>query len=247
MQKNEEMSKPTNRRSIKPLAIWCILAIHACMHRTEALEIVQTFNQSNTNTTWNVPVALNQFDPALGTLTEVRIAMSSTWSGTGQITNGTGASGVYDVYIRGRVALTKTQRSDGDLGSAADRWLMVTATSADPLEPDELTIASGATQSYAPANFSNSGNTSKTSTTDLAAFTGTGTLPIYLQAVGDFSITGPSPFVSSVTTSALASMTLTYVYVPEPATWVMAGLAAATMACVIRKRRRRNVATFAGM
>lgn len=206
----------------------------------EALEIVQTFNKPNTLTTWNVPVALNQFDPALGTLTEVRIAMSTTWSGSGQITNNTGATGVYDIYIRGRVAVTKTQRSDGDLGTSADRWLMVSATSADPLSPDELTIASGVTQPYAPADFSNSGNTTKTSGTDLAAFTGTGTLPIYLQAVGDFSITGPSPFTSSVTTSALSSVTLTYVYLPEPATWVMAGLAAAAMACVIRKRRTRS-------
>jgi len=119
---------------------------------------------------------------------------------------------------------------------------MVTATSADPLSPDQLSIASGATAAYNPnpPDFSNSGSTTSTSGADLAAFIGTGTLPIYLQALGDFSITGPSPNVSSVTTSALASVTLTYVYVPEPSTWIMAGLATAAMACVIRKRRNRG-------
>jgi len=78
----------------KRVVSFCVFTIHLIVHRVGALEIVQTFNQSNTNTTWNVPVALNQFDSSQGTLTEVRIAMSTTWSGSGQITNNSGGPGI---------------------------------------------------------------------------------------------------------------------------------------------------------
>lgn len=166
-------------------------------------------------------IAVQQFDPNLGTLQSVTIQISGTGDFTQYYQNISTGSG-------DTIAVSQTLDMTLALGSETVLSLDQVnqhsyAVSAWNGSPPFYSGTAGGTKSYA---VSAGGQTQLTSATDLSAFSGSGLTDLLLSALAYGSVTDANGgnFFGGSSVAAGANLTVEYNYssVPEAATWVSA-------------------------
>jgi hypothetical protein len=185
------------------------------------------------------PIAVQQFDPNLGTLQSVTIQMSGTGEFTQYYQNISTGSGD---------TIAVSQTLDMTLALGSENVLNLSqvnqhsyAVSAWNGSPPFYSGAAGGTESYAVTA---DGHAQLTSAQDLAAFSGSGLTDLLLSALAFGSVTdanGGNFFGgSSVAAGANLSVEYNYSAVPEASTWLpAAGIVVVVMIGGWIERRRK--------
>ncbi len=148
-----------------------VMALALVSSEAQAASIVQTDVLGPTQTDWGPTAftpAFNQFDPSLGTLTSVVVAISATGSMSGTVTNNGELAQSFSV----------TETSTLSIGAFPDSAL---STFSPVLTGTQsyASLASGGSAPFGPFSPSdNSQGQTFTSPTDLADFTGLGTFSV---------------------------------------------------------------------
>ena len=195
-------------------------------------------------TDWSSSLDLIQFNPALGTLNSVTIALSATLSGSGGVENKQGLQpGTFVVQLDGNFNL---DAPTAGAGLSFSRSLVnQTVTLAKYDRTPDLAGSSGTRWAY---SVQGSQLRSFTDALQMAAFTGTGTVNAALSAEAVSTIGGPSNRFANFDTTVSGRVTVSYDYtlaavnavpVPEPGTWALmaAGLG---MVLLLASRRRAD-------
>ncbi len=179
--------------------------------------------------------SLPQFDPILGTLTKVTLTLDSeTSAGT--------------IYWDNEAAI-ETDVTLGIGATVTAKALSVLTTTAVPMQTDSAT-GIAADNDGAPdfSGIDSFGITSgigidtsedwSTNPTVLALFTGTGTFDIWMSSIVESYFTTSGGFGPSIPTPGMTegTITISYNYIPEPATIAILGFGGLR---VLLKRRRR--------
>ncbi len=189
-----------------------------------------------------VPVEFNQFDPALGVLTEITLSLKASFSGTVGIENVSGSPDVATGFIAGSVTVSTT----GNLLSVE------VFPSAAGLQHDlapydgetDYSGTSGATDSVSGQDASAS-VTAPPPTSALQLFIGTGQIFLSLGASTFPIVQGLETESATETANASAMVQLTYDYtpvqsVPEPRTLVLGTIGLAWILGIRRWRTSRT-------
>ncbi|MDR3638164.1 MAG: choice-of-anchor E domain-containing protein [Isosphaeraceae bacterium] len=203
----------------------------------QTVSIGATDTNFGPGTALNDPMVFNQFNPSLGTLTSVSVSVSYDFIHTSTIT----------FYTPGTIGTSATENTisvtlpNGQTiasGTAPDY------SSSTKFDPSTMSLNKSIT--LAPkTDMGSLGPVSLTSSTDLALFTGSGTISIPVLAS---SLAGQSTNNANcgarVTTEAGAKVTISYTYtphpaVPEPSSVVLLGLGGCGL---FLYRRRRQAA-----
>jgi len=191
--------------------------------------------QPMTATPWDVTLSFPQFDPALGTLLEVKYTLVSALLGQGGIENQNEESGgSYSFTIRNRVTVD-------DPSSSQVINLAVESTQNGTLSAYDSTTdydgASGDSFTNVTANATDSWLISS----GLGAWIGVGTVNADTSARASFEVSGDvaGDAVAFVQNDGSASLTLEYKYdeIPEPGTLALLAFGIPALAAW-RKRRK---------
>ena len=154
------------------------------------------------------PLAFNQFNTSLGTLTSVTISFSDNSAGTVQITNNGSSTGSFAAGLNEKLSLYDPNSiklaSYTDIGSSSGY----------------VNIASNGSYTF---NQSASGSSPLTTlSSNLGEFEGNSTITLTLNGTATASITGPTPYNAITLSQSYGTATVTYTYaVPEPGTGVL--------------------------
>ena len=198
-----------------------------------ALPIVQdeSIGQTPTDFTSNA-LSFNLFNPSLGTLNSVVVAITATGNMSGNLTNTADTP----------QSFTFTETTDLNVGPFPDS---LSTTFAPVLSASQIytNLAGGGTAAFGPASpLDSSQGATYTATADLMGFTGVGTFGVPVSTMtGETVIGGGGNVLASLNTTAGVDVRITYNYTPiqapEPASCVLAGLGAVGLAWIMRRRR----------
>jgi hypothetical protein len=181
---------------------------------------VQTFSFADSTTGWTNLVAAQQFDPSLGTLEQVNFTLSSDIQASVAAENldPTAAS----------IATTQTATVTLDLAGSSQTL----STDASVASYTTLAAYNGSTDFAGPSGFIDQGLTAgpfdyaspgdfastATSTTsdDLAAYTGQGTVDLPIVSSSTATIGGPGNLLAQLLAQSGATVTVSYTYQPVP-------------------------------
>lgn len=175
---------------------------------------------------WTTTLVFPQFDPSSGQLHSVLVDLSGSISGAHEITNFT--SSPADFTSTDSATFTLTWPDTNLLLALTTLW-----TTSGSITPN-------LTNAY---SISRSGKSQRTFTgaSDLAFFTGTGTVAFPLSAVAASSVAFEGEFGAMFSTDARASVALTYQFSsPEPQTVLLLGCALIAMGCLYRRKHDRS-------
>ena len=190
-------------------------------------------------------IAVQQFDPNLGTLQSITIQISGTGDFTQYYQNiSTGAGDTIAVSQTLDMTLALGGETVLSLDQVNQHSYVVSAWNGSP---PFYSGSAGGTESYAVTA---SGQTQLTSATDLAAFSGSGLTDLLLSALADGSVTDVNGgnFFGGSSVAAGANLTVEYNYssVPEASTWLPAAgiVVAATIGGWMERRRKTGIAAL---
>lgn len=174
-------------------------------------------------------IALQQFNPALGTLTQVDLKISADMLANALIENRSATSATFSMTLTESASVVPPF---GALLTASANSIPTTPQVAAPFDGTPYTVdPNGADTVHWSINATGVVNTrSYTAPADLAVFTGA--LNLNYTVLGDSSVTlsgTTANFVAQSSSAAGATVTVTYTYVPEPgslALLLLGGLAA---------------------
>jgi hypothetical protein len=159
----------------------------------------QTFSFADSTTGWTNSVPIAQFNPALGTLEAVNLTLSGDILASVTAQNLDAASTDIDT----------TQTATVSLGSD-----LTVAPSVD----DSMWLAAGQSQYDQNLTQADSNNVSLYDPSDLAAFSGQGTMTLPISATGTSTLDGPGNMTAELLAQAGATVTVSYTYLPTGAT-----------------------------
>ena len=171
------------------------------------------FNFADRSTAWNDSLAVNQFDPALGTLQSVNITLSGNIVAQFSAENLGAAAAT--------VSVTDTATLTLDLPGAGS-----TETAATPVSDSMSLAAFDGTADFAGASGHvdnltglNSGQVNQvTDGADLAAFTGQRVVVLPIAGTSAASIDGPGNLMAALLTEAGGTVSVSYTYLPASGT-----------------------------
>lgn len=186
-------------------------------------------------TNWSNSFSIPQFDPSLGTLTSVTIALSGHVEGTGTYWNESATPADVTGTLKANITLTEPDTTTIVVSPSDTRTVLDIPQAFWPNLPP----------SYTDSGFSaNAGPVSDTSTSPsyLAAFTGGGTILLPVSAVGQSTASSDQGnFVYEFETKASASVLVTYNYreIPEPSSFATFLIMSSSCGLVAIWRRRK--------
>jgi Ca2+-binding RTX toxin-like protein len=169
---------------------------------------VQTFVVTDSTTGWNDPLAINQFNPALGTLQGINVTLSGDLSISLAAENeGATSAGVY--VVQGE---TLTLALPG-AGEVDDTGPITTSIGLGGYDGTADYAGNSGTIVQSQTQFSTVIDT-LTDATDLAAFTGTGSVASTISSAGTAELTGPGNLLAQLLTQVGGTVTVSYSYLP---------------------------------
>ncbi|MCE5340804.1 MAG: PEP-CTERM sorting domain-containing protein [Planctomycetaceae bacterium] len=204
----------------KAVLLTCVSLLIAVVPAFGLTTIPQVFTFGSSATYWTNPLVVNQFDNSLGTLTSVRISIDGDMSALLTIVNNSkksksstgNANAEVEIELTGPSGLTQTLNLTNNDGIDYMLGAGNSLVSSTPLTGSGNAIATWDTVAI------------------LAAFTGSGTVNLTLDASGATNLynTGGSTYISEDSTIAAGSnVSIAYTYhVPEPATIGLLGIGA---------------------
>jgi len=184
-----------------------------------------TYTHSPSTTEWSDNFILQEFNPALGSVTSVYISASEDVTMDGTVKNN--ATGPESFTFRAGSQLILTL--PGALGSLMPSPLA---------SAQAFNLPSGGTAPYGPVNASDSVNSTYTLPGDMALFIGAGTLNLPGYTQSQELISGGGGNISAdLNTVAGATVEVQYNYVPVPEPGSLALLALGGAVVLLRKRR----------
>lgn len=171
-------------------------------------------------TNWTDALTLNKFDPTLGTLTSVKFLYSGEVNTAARIESLDAAPA--SVTINTSASIT--------FGGPINVVLPATGSDNRSVSAFDGTIDFAGASGFTFPDIIGLSNDVLTLTSGLAAFIGTDTYDIAVQATGTSSATGAGNLISQITTRAGAAITVEYTYdtpvtaVPEPGVLALLGL-----------------------
>jgi len=182
----------------------------AGMAQAATLSFTDTVAMTTTN--WNDNLTFSQFDPSLGTLTGINFLLEGDVLGNVRFESLDAQPADVHTYLQAKITLSRPDLST----------IVVTTPVSDHL--DSVTAfdgiidfagTSGRTYLGVQAHASNSIN-SPPPNSDLALFTGLGSIILPIAAEGTSLATGAGNIISSFQTEASARATVTYTYYNTP-------------------------------
>ncbi len=221
------MSRPI-RVVLLSAALLC--AVISAQAQALTQTVVTTTPVPLTSTDWSSSLSFPQFNPALGSLTQVQIGITGSIQTTITVTNNSPdpSSGTAKTEVDFTV-------QDGGSNLVAPAPIALTAPFAYSLTAGD-TVTSGLITVSAPAS------NIYTSAPVLAEFTGVGAIILSASTftMTVLSNTGGNTAASQVTSAALTGkVTYTYAPAPEPGTLALLGIGSASLLAIGRMRRWR--------
>lgn len=168
----------------------------------------QTFSFADSTTGWHNNIAVEQFDPTLGTLEAINITL------TGDLSTTVGAENedpsATTVSVTQAATLSLALPSVTETASASTNTWMGLLGYDGTLDFAGTSGAIAQRQTQAPTT-----RDALTDATDLAAFTGLGTVAVPLSAIGTSHLNGPGNLLARLLAEAGATATVSYTYVPN--------------------------------
>ncbi|WP_074315337.1 choice-of-anchor E domain-containing protein [Singulisphaera sp. GP187] len=169
----------------------------------------QTLSFPATPTNFTKSATISQFDPSLGTLTSVDVTFAGTLSS--------------DIKVESRDAnpMTVVGHAEGTLVTQApgiaDLMLRPTSTVTFPASAYDGQADFGGTsgKDFGAVTASDSKTVTLTTPGDLAAYTGTGTVPFSVGAASTSAAAGPGNLLSEISSTGEATVNVVYHYLPQ--------------------------------
>lgn len=215
------------------------IALLGCAVSAQALNVVIVAPIPTTATDFNAIIPIAKFDPALGQLLMVTVRLNATLDASLIAENRSGSPAMITGSVTNNISLTSPV---GPLLSGSASTTPVGAQLVGPYDgtPFQNELPNGP---FGPDTFRwtiVNGNVDQSNNyvlpADLAVFTGLGTLNYNVVGDSTFSLSSNTGNLAALATAtAGGTITVTYEYVPEPATVGLVGMGALAL---IRRRRR---------
>ena len=214
---------------LKKSALVLTLLAGFATHNAQALETTQTFSIASQTTDWVEMFNVNRFNTALGTLNAVTFSYSGTLNNTVSFENTGNGTGRFTAQFTNILGVVNNPDPEAfALSEAYDSQSYTT----------RLAKTDGVrTNVFSPMTLSGSFSASST---DLAAYSGSGTFSLGLRESSWVSMTTPGNSRTSATSIGSGSLSVTYAYtaapVPEPESYAMFLAGLCIMGTISRRR-----------
>ncbi len=198
---------------------------------------IVSFTPSSTGlskTDWSSSLALQQFDPSLGTLNSIQFWLDGHLEGSAKFESRDAEPSTVTMNLS---AILKLKRPDNSNLVAVNPFVPTSDAATAWDGTNDYAGTSGKTYANLTADASNTWTTSSAS--DIALFTGLGYITLPVTATGASTGSGPGNLWMLFRSNASASARITYDYtaVPEPGSMAAAFALLAPAVLVIRRRR----------
>jgi len=158
-------------------------------------------------TDWSAPLSFSQFDPALGTLTQVQVSLDS--------------SSFVDVAAENLAAMPGSVAFNDAVGVTVDGLgltplftLSLVAVGQQNFGPFDGTVDFAGTSGFTWPTIQTDGSLSDTWTSGFGAFSGLSVLGFLASSTATNTLSGSAGVISSLDTDSCATLTVVYTYTP---------------------------------
>ena len=219
------------------LGVLAALAAGAVMGNQVTYNFSPVVAQTTTNFTANIGV--NQFDPAMGTLTGIQFTLTGTVLGTVQFESKGAAPSTVTSNLAATITLLRPD-------SSTIAVVLPTVSAVTNLSAYDGVVDFSGTSGRTFANVTNTVSITSGvmgSAADLTLFQGLGSISLPVSASAASSTTGAGNLITQFTTTAGADGSVTYFYnatsTPEPSTTILMLSSGLVLFPIIRRKLRK--------